>query len=200
MRGNARRSCKFAILSLIALTILAPVHGLGARDYIVAFTEDGHEVALYTDRTWEYLSHREEQDWTSYIHLEKVNVQYIDGIIPETRFELVFKNVGDKTIIGIQFSPKFLDPFGDPIGAIFTLFEVLDVVPPGEHGTGVVGLFRSTSDLPQKEKDFVWLIEAGIVKMAVSVEKVAFADGTVISFAKTRLVFPDLEGLRSPSG
>ena len=172
------------VLLVAVMTLPAPT--LAAREYILATTKDGRQVALYPDGTWEYIQIPAEEAWTSYLQFTDFRAQHFQedyrrDILPSAhlRFFFGFKNLTDKTVLGIIFRARYWDVFGE-IRYSSGLMRIEEVIPPGKSNNP--SIFWYYEDYQDAYNKLRWLVESGTLKVTVNVYKVAFSDGTVIEF------------------
>ena len=119
------------ILTYCLFAIIA--HALPAFSEIVR-TTDGRSVELKEDGTYEFIEADELSSGAFVEYKDHYFVRHEGKYnINRVRFMPIFKNVSDKEIVGVKFTARFLNAFGEEIFQFSG--NMNEMVSPGETST-----------------------------------------------------------------
>lgn len=197
------------MVGLLLVVCMGTVGGVYANEGqpISAVTENGQQVVLYPDGTWRYVFSRDETDWTNVVWFTGFTAEHFDEDWSrskptyEAHVSLSFRffNLSDKEIAGLMYDVVFKDAFGDEIETL-TIKDNM-IIPPNEFSPKKSWYFTPSLLAPLTKGSYEKLrpiVQAGTLRVVLTVTKIAFMDGTVVEFSKANWMAPS-EKIVSPN-
>ena len=173
---------------LVLFSVVVIANGVLADNVILGTTADGEQVALHSDGRWEYLPVPADQDWSQVVQFASFTSEYFEEDYSRdeepyrehVKLFFRFRNLGSKPIAGIALKARYRDAFGD---IIYEMNEFKWSIPMTARGLSNPGRYLlAEKNVHAAFEPLRGPVMGGSLHVTITLTKIAFKDGTVLSF------------------
>ena len=170
------------ISTIVTMTFF--VLGTSATAEVVTLT-DGRAVDLKDDGTYAFIEPASASD-SDFVEFKEPFFEHHTGEYSQNyvRFMPVFKNISEKKILGVKFSARFLNPFGDEIVSFSADSD--EAVSPGKTSTH--NIFYNFEDNPfingETYDKLLPMVTNKTGSVEVTLDMIAFEGGEIVKLSK----------------